>query len=181
VSTADVERRPSIETSYRGYTFRSRLEARWAVFFDSMGISFSYENHPVHTSLGAYLPDFLLALPNGTRVIVEVKPLGMWGGPEIRKVEEASEQIAHEGVVSNGDPLDFLEWMRGGDGYAACDNAPYLFCVCPRCGAPGFEFEGRSHRIHGVRRGNRLLYGEQSIVVDRAQKARRYRFDGDRQ
>lgn len=28
-----------IETKYKGYRFRSRLEARWAVFFDALGIS----------------------------------------------------------------------------------------------------------------------------------------------
>ena len=26
-----------IETAYKGYRFRSRLEARWAVFFDAIG------------------------------------------------------------------------------------------------------------------------------------------------
>ena len=29
-----------IETKYRGYHFRSRLEARWAVFFDEIGLPF---------------------------------------------------------------------------------------------------------------------------------------------
>jgi hypothetical protein len=28
----------AIETFYRGYRFRSRLEARWAVLFDALGI-----------------------------------------------------------------------------------------------------------------------------------------------
>lgn len=28
----------AIETYYKGYMFRSRLEARWAVFFDASGI-----------------------------------------------------------------------------------------------------------------------------------------------
>ena len=28
----------AIETSYKGYLFRSRLEARWAVFFDALGL-----------------------------------------------------------------------------------------------------------------------------------------------
>ena len=32
-----------IETHYKGYRFRSRLEARWAVFFDNMGIDYIYE------------------------------------------------------------------------------------------------------------------------------------------
>ena len=33
----------AIETEYNGYRFRSRLEARWAVFFDAMGIKYEYE------------------------------------------------------------------------------------------------------------------------------------------
>lgn len=33
----------AIETYYNGYRFRSRLEARWAVFFDTMGIEWRYE------------------------------------------------------------------------------------------------------------------------------------------
>ena len=33
----------AIETFYNGYRFRSRLEARWAVFFDSAGIEYVYE------------------------------------------------------------------------------------------------------------------------------------------
>jgi hypothetical protein len=33
----------AIETRYAGCRFRSRLEARWAVFFDSLGISWEYE------------------------------------------------------------------------------------------------------------------------------------------
>ena len=33
----------AIETKYKGYRFRSRLEARWAVFFDTMGIEWIYE------------------------------------------------------------------------------------------------------------------------------------------
>lgn len=32
-----------IETKYRGYRFRSRLEARWAVFFDTLGLKWWYE------------------------------------------------------------------------------------------------------------------------------------------
>lgn len=33
----------AIETTYNGYRFRSRLEARWAVFFDALGIQWKYE------------------------------------------------------------------------------------------------------------------------------------------
>lgn len=33
----------AIETKYKGYRFRSRLEARWAVFFDALGVQWEYE------------------------------------------------------------------------------------------------------------------------------------------
>lgn len=33
----------AIQTEYKGYLFRSRLEARWAVFFDACGIAWEYE------------------------------------------------------------------------------------------------------------------------------------------
>ena len=33
----------AIETEYKGYRFRSRLEARWAVFFDALGLKWDYE------------------------------------------------------------------------------------------------------------------------------------------
>lgn len=50
-----------IETEYNGYKFRSRLEARWAVFFDAAGIEYQYEPEGVETSDGdKYLPDFYL-------------------------------------------------------------------------------------------------------------------------
>lgn len=33
----------SKETYYDGYRFRSRLEARWAVFFNNIGLEYEYE------------------------------------------------------------------------------------------------------------------------------------------
>lgn len=47
------------ETLYAGITFRSRLESRWACFFDAAGIEWEYE--PERISLpggGSYLADF---------------------------------------------------------------------------------------------------------------------------
>ncbi len=51
----------SIETRWKGYRFRSRLEARWAIFFESMDIEFQYEVDGFRLSDGAcYIPDFYL-------------------------------------------------------------------------------------------------------------------------
>lgn len=56
----------AIETKYNGYRFRSRLEARWAVFFDAIGIEYEYEKEGYEikdyfdTKTWYYLPDFYL-------------------------------------------------------------------------------------------------------------------------
>jgi hypothetical protein len=59
-----MEQFTAIQTEYNGYLFRSRLEARWAVFFDAMGIEYEYEPEGIVLSDGSlylldfYLPDF---------------------------------------------------------------------------------------------------------------------------
>ncbi len=51
----------AIQTEYKGYRFRSRLEARWAVFFDTLGVKWEYEPEGYDLGNGIYyLPDFLL-------------------------------------------------------------------------------------------------------------------------
>lgn len=72
----------AIETQYKGYRFRSRLEARWAVFFDACGYNWEYE--PQGFDLGGgvyYLPDFKLygMDDNGDENLfwIEVKPAGV--------------------------------------------------------------------------------------------------------
>jgi hypothetical protein len=50
-----------IETRFDGYRFRSRTEARWAVFFKTAGIAYEYEKEGFDFGrLGRYLPDFWL-------------------------------------------------------------------------------------------------------------------------
>ena len=51
----------SIPTKYSGHTFRSRLEAKVAVFFDVLNLSWEYEPEGYDLPInGWYLPDFLL-------------------------------------------------------------------------------------------------------------------------
>ena len=72
----------AIETEYKGYRFRSRLEARWAVFFDACGVKWEYEPEGFVLPNGQhYLPDFLLhgvtfnhaGYSEGNDLYVEVK------------------------------------------------------------------------------------------------------------
>jgi hypothetical protein len=54
----------AIETVYKGYRFRSRLESRWAVFFDALGLKWDYEIEGFDLgAAGKYLPDFRIRYP----------------------------------------------------------------------------------------------------------------------
>lgn len=73
-----------IETKYNGFKFRSRLEARWAIFFDAIGLKYEYEVEGFEMNGIRYLPDFYL--PNLDRWFeIKAKPLNR---TEIRKCEE---------------------------------------------------------------------------------------------
>lgn len=66
----------AIETRYRGFRFRSRTEARWAIFMDNLGISWQYEPEGFELPDGSrYLPDFLVETKNSVCPIrwMEVK------------------------------------------------------------------------------------------------------------
>lgn len=74
----------AIETKYDGYRFRSRLEARWAVFFNALGIEYEYEIEGYEMGSLRYLPDFYI--PSLDRWFeVKGKPLNV---AEIKKCEE---------------------------------------------------------------------------------------------
>ena len=72
----------AIETKYDGYTFRSRLEARWAVFFNKIGLKWDYEIEGFELEDGTwYLPDFYIPEFG----YIEIKAEGMVKDEEIRK------------------------------------------------------------------------------------------------
>jgi hypothetical protein len=52
----------AIETEYAGYRFRSRAEARWAVFLEALEVKWSYELEGYALPSGWYLPDFFLTM-----------------------------------------------------------------------------------------------------------------------
>jgi hypothetical protein len=50
-----------IQTTYKGYRLRSRLEARWAVFLDALGMTWPYVDEGFDLGDGLwYLPDFFV-------------------------------------------------------------------------------------------------------------------------
>jgi hypothetical protein len=139
---SDVSSLRPIETHYKGYRFRSRLEARWAVFFDAAGIEYQYEHEGFIIGGRRYLPDFWLPQ---LKTFVEIKP-----------TEEAAEQVKpllHALTASRGDrgilivgPPNLFEppHITGVDRHRWWNPAEWLqcpFCDCvsvaiphaPRC------------------------------------------------
>lgn len=60
-----------VEVFYRGFRFRSRLEACWAAFFDLCKWPWEYEP----ADFDGWFPDFVLLGEKGNRIFVEVKPI----------------------------------------------------------------------------------------------------------
>jgi hypothetical protein len=60
-----------VETIYKGIRFRSRLEARWAVFIDALNFKFVYEPDGYDLEGTWYLPDFWVP---DWKAFLEIKP-----------------------------------------------------------------------------------------------------------
>lgn len=160
----------SIETEYNGYRFRSRLEARWAVFFDALGVDYEYEPEGFELGDGTrYLPDFYLPDVNGG-IYVEVK--GKMDDESRSKTEAFRERsdtplyivggIPTQGELECEDAYSYVKRYEGcfWYGWKRMGDWPYLFCVCPACGKVGIEFDGRGWRICGDRHADKDLESE---------------------
>lgn len=84
-------------TTYAGVNFRSRLEARWAAFFDIVQIKWEYEPY----DLEGWSPDFSIIFPSGLSTLVEVKPIdwkkdGIFSCFEREDLQKAWRHVEHE-------------------------------------------------------------------------------------
>lgn len=125
-----------IQTAYKGYNFRSRLEARWAVFFDQLNIPYEYEPEGYNLGNGYYyLPDFRI-----NDFFIEVKPGEEPTEEEKEKARLLSEHAGCDVVIVCGDPLNhYSVWYKDGKLYPYSgmqigfmqfdDGSFYLLCV----------------------------------------------------
>lgn len=102
----------AIQTEYKGYRFRSRLEARWAVFFDELNIQYQYEPDGFPLKSGWYLPDFYL--PEFS-IYVEIKPFDKSivryagdGNQWEQKCREFRDTVGKAILLCYGDPCEDL-------------------------------------------------------------------------
>jgi hypothetical protein len=123
-----------IETQYCGYRFRSRLEARWAVFFNCLDLKFEYEPECYETSAGLYVPDFLVTNRRGQKIFYEIKPSAI---SRCQKLESLQEKCWKEIEDTSDTSDDYFGFeLLNGDPYnliASSDNIFASKIVCPSC------------------------------------------------
>lgn len=115
----------AIQTRYKGYNFRSRLEARWAVFFDALGVEWEYEPEGFELPDGTrYLPDFKCYFNDGVVGWYEIKPPHVASGKMLALCSAQGADRLGGGFatyhVFDGDPLSLLQRNR--------------IARCPGCG-----------------------------------------------
>ena len=153
-----------IQTRYAGYLFRSRLEARWAVFFDHLKLDWAYEPEGFQLPSGTYyLPDFRVNLRRGP-MWFEIKPGEAeselfdefithapkeFGGAVLNDIPDPRFVRDNHGAYYSGRYSDrpYMRWGGADETEGGGWDNHYRFCICEACGEVGFEFDGRSARI----------------------------------
>jgi hypothetical protein len=142
----------AIETQYKGYRFRSRLEARWAVFFDAIGWPWDYEPEGFTWHERSYLPDFVCQLnipfyfEIKRRYSIDEKPqaldvLGQWFDFAIHFVNAERGAI----LVFGSPWIDMAAWVASWDNEAGrlrIEENVFLD-QCPCCEKPSLLTVGK--------------------------------------
>lgn len=113
----------ALETKYRGIIYRSRTEARWAVFFNVAGIACDYEPEGLALDAGAYLPDFYLP---DVALWFEVKP-ETTDNAELPRFEELCRRSGKSGIIAYGQPSSNRANLQFYDAKAGSWVGPFLW------------------------------------------------------
>lgn len=157
-----------IPTLYQAMRFRSRLEAKWARFFDLCGWKWSYEPY----DLAGWIPDF--ALGDRLQTLVEVKPImsvaELWE-PDVQKIERNTSRTDNV-LVLGADPTT---WLDG----AASSGAPCIgwsvyngdlhFGWCEGNGLPGLcclDGAWLSYTWHAMDHKDARVHGGNGVPMD---------------
>ena len=173
-----------IETFYNGYRFRSRLEARWAVFFDALGIDYEYETEGFDLGNGVwYLPDFYIP---SWDCYIEIKPITEYGYNE--KADLLAQKSNKKVILCAGEPYCDGEsvwryktcaFFPDGDiWFTTPDLQPIVFMNCRRC--DGYVLDSPEYGHFNLGDGHTKWCAERGgyfgSVLDAYKKARQARF-----
>ena len=176
-----MEEIKAIPTKYNNHLFRSRTEARWAVFFDVAKIQYYYEPEGIriHDSIN-YLPDFYLP---ESKTWFEAK--GVLDSVSTEKIEALIKYGGQPVVIGYSDmTFEACDRWEGEDGvfFERANKDESTLCRCNRCGHYYFmgwnglwrcpccgAHEGDHHFtsiINGDMANNRIMY-----AIKRAKQA----------
>lgn len=176
----------AIDTIYNDYKFRSRLEARWAIFFDNLKIDWEYEFEGYVLKDGTwYLPDFWLPTFDWGSYC-EVKPKG----GDFSKAKLFAETTGSLIWFCEGVP-DIAVYKT----YKFCEDDIEILC----CGIPNYDQAYNENRMFAMpcqfscdncktdrpfylttEKDIRQFHQSDIVVYDaiRAAKSARFEFDG---
>ena len=159
----------ALDTVYRGHKFRSRLEAKWAIFFDEVGIAFQYEPDGYKLSNGMfYLPDFFIPSWDS---FVEIKPnnrfvyndkcfyLARDSGKKV--IMFAGEPYAY-GILDSCTESHYRTAIFYPDGGVDCGilescDGPIVLRICQECGGFTLTDNRDNHEHLGEPKGDRCF------------------------
>lgn len=133
----------AIPTVYKGIKFKSRVEARWAVFFDLCGLRWEYEKEKLDTGYQVYIPDFHVfgrdVYGGTTKTLVEIKGKAP-SEAEVSKLQNVSRADA---FILVGPPSTSQCVCLFDDGAGRARTDGYIR-QCPFCGRISFCRKGDS-------------------------------------
>lgn len=160
-----------IETTYNGYKFRSRLEARWACFLDALAVPYIYEAEGYDLDGVWYLPDFWLPTQNCWMEIKGKKP----NSEEIKKALALSSLGGHPVVMFHGEIDKSIVADIATDRYSP---AAFAWANCTWCGRVELIDVNAYKSIHCLQCETQRLFRFSSSLLRRAYDvARSARFE----
>lgn len=157
----------AIPTIYNDISFRSKLEASWAKYFDSIDMNWQYEVEGYEFIDGArYLPDFWMP---ECRTFFEVK--GPLHEKDMNKMRRLAEAVAPKGImvaIGSADipdslglvypiPFPYTDEYEIENGHGILYNQDYVdIAICNRCKKPYiiFKYQGWTCRNCGFYDGD---------------------------
>ncbi len=182
----------ALPTEYKGITFRSRREARWAVFFDALKLPWVYEAEGYDLGpVGYYLPDFHVTLRHRT-CWIEIK------GPKPNENERRCAAALAMGTGESVYIFAFDPWEVHNHDRVTCQTSQaqaylgntyypdawdghstyngYTFCQCRSCWVVGIERHDQDVCPCGTKLPNQQYTFDSLVLVMAAKAAWKKRF-----
>lgn len=165
----------AIPTEYDGRLYRSRLEARWAVFMDAIEVRFDYEPEAFELDGISYLPDFWLPAQGCYYEIKGSYPTQN----ELDKAHRLARFTQRNVYIEYRSPR-LPDWGEGDSALCIFPNGEdnqYWWGHCELCGRIELQFNARADRISCKCQGR----GKESVsatrkLVDGYERAKGFMF-----